>query len=128
MSYEKTTWQNGDTITAEKLNKIESGISDFIMSVEFVMEAGSAPRLNKTWKEIYDHMALGGIVIIITPVETDDEHGYVMNFIIGVTSFIDENENRVYGIYSKGLIEMHFITDNENGYPIYTVTDNSNKS
>lgn len=33
MSYEKTTWQNGDTITAEKLNKIENGIKDSAASV-----------------------------------------------------------------------------------------------
>ena len=35
MSYEKTTWQSGDVITAEKLNKIEDGITqgnnDFIV-------------------------------------------------------------------------------------------------
>lgn len=28
MDYTPTTWKNGDTITAEKLNKIENGISD----------------------------------------------------------------------------------------------------
>lgn len=28
MAYEKTEWKNGDTITAEKLNKIESGVKD----------------------------------------------------------------------------------------------------
>ena len=26
MSYEKTNWQVGDTITAEKMNKIEDGV------------------------------------------------------------------------------------------------------
>lgn len=28
MNYEKTTWQNGDIITAEKLNNIEDGIAN----------------------------------------------------------------------------------------------------
>lgn len=28
MNYEKTTWQNGDIITAEKLNNIENGIAN----------------------------------------------------------------------------------------------------
>ena len=28
MSYTPTAWKNGDTITAEKLNKIEEGIED----------------------------------------------------------------------------------------------------
>ena len=30
MSYTKTTWQNGDTITAEKLNNMEDGIESAI--------------------------------------------------------------------------------------------------
>lgn len=35
MAYNKTTWQNGDTITAEKLNNMENGIDSqpFIMLV-----------------------------------------------------------------------------------------------
>ena len=28
MSYVKTTWQTGDTVTAEKLNHAEQGIAD----------------------------------------------------------------------------------------------------
>ena len=28
MAYEKQTWQNGDTITAEKLNHMEDGIEN----------------------------------------------------------------------------------------------------
>ena len=28
MSYEKHTWESGETITAEKLNHIEDGIAD----------------------------------------------------------------------------------------------------
>lgn len=34
MSYTKTTWANGDTITAEKLNNAESGIEEINMSYE----------------------------------------------------------------------------------------------
>lgn len=28
MSYEKTTWQTGDTITSEKLNHLEDGVGE----------------------------------------------------------------------------------------------------
>jgi hypothetical protein len=28
MSYTPTTWQTGDTITAEKLNKLENGVAN----------------------------------------------------------------------------------------------------
>ena len=34
MSYTKTTWANGDTITSEKLNNAESGIEEINMSYE----------------------------------------------------------------------------------------------
>ena len=123
MSYEKTTWQNGDTITAEKLNNIENGIAGSIMNVGLVMEAGSAPTLNKTWKEICDHIALGGIVIInSTPVEAD---GYTIDFITGVISYIDENENHVYAVFVN---QSEFLTDNENGYPVYTQTGDMSDS
>lgn len=30
MSYNKTTWQAGDTITAEKLNKIEDALAELL--------------------------------------------------------------------------------------------------
>lgn len=32
MSYEKTIWKHGDTVTAEKLNKIEEGIASASVS------------------------------------------------------------------------------------------------
>lgn len=35
MSYTPTTWANGDTITAEKLNKIEQGISTATSGFEY---------------------------------------------------------------------------------------------
>ena len=43
MSYTKTTWQNGDTITAEKLNHIENGIADAGSG------GGEAIVINLTW-------------------------------------------------------------------------------
>lgn len=57
MSYEKTTWQNGDTITAEKLNNIEEGIEeakDGVFYIYFNIGGGSSPTavINKTFAEI----------------------------------------------------------------------------
>lgn len=34
MAYNKNTWQNGDIITAEKLNNVESGVEEINMSYE----------------------------------------------------------------------------------------------
>ena len=36
MSYEKTTWQNGDVITAEKLNNLENGVENAGNSIQRV--------------------------------------------------------------------------------------------
>lgn len=85
MSYTPTNWDNGDIITAEKLNKIEQGISDISNSsgggdtggtfvVEVVQEEGSRARLTATWNELkaaYD----AGKVIFMQLTETVEEGG-----------------------------------------------------
>lgn len=38
MAYNKTTWQNGDTITAEKLNNMENGIANLPIMIVTVHE------------------------------------------------------------------------------------------
>ncbi len=61
MSYEKHTWETGETITAEKLNNLENGVASSgegngdIFKVNFVMESGSNNIVsNKTQKDICD--------------------------------------------------------------------------
>lgn len=65
MAYNKTTWANGDVITAEKLNKMEDGIANagggsgltYVGQYEFydntndIIEAGSTKTINprKIW-------------------------------------------------------------------------------
>lgn len=51
MAYEPTEWKSGDVISSQKLNKIEQGISNSVLRVDFDIDAGA---LNKTWKEIHD--------------------------------------------------------------------------
>ena len=55
MSYTPTTWQTGDTITAEKLNNMESGIEDanypFIVTLTPTAEDFSG-TMDKTPEEI----------------------------------------------------------------------------
>ncbi len=65
MSYEKTTWQNGDTITAEKLNKIENGIAANSFSViPTTINNENKMVLTKTWQELYDEFNGDNIMII----------------------------------------------------------------
>ena len=62
MSYTPTTWATGDVITAEKLNNMESGIvgAGSVLMVRFDLETGQA---DKTWNEIANCMANGGLVL-----------------------------------------------------------------
>ena len=38
MSYEKHNWQTGEVITADKLNRIESGVDDSLNGFDLVIE------------------------------------------------------------------------------------------
>lgn len=58
MAYTPTVWKCGDTITAEKLNKLEQGVANSGGGSESLVVRtttdGSAVTLDKTWQEIYD--------------------------------------------------------------------------
>ena len=58
MSYKPTTWKSGDTITSQKLNKIEQGIVSAESIEPLVIniiydETLEYHRLDKTFGEIY---------------------------------------------------------------------------
>ena len=61
MSYEPTTWKDGDLVTSAKLNKMEQGIVNATSSgatsptanLVAIMTSDTL-TLNKTWQEIYD--------------------------------------------------------------------------
>lgn len=68
MSYNKTTWETGDIITAAKLNNMENGIAAAGaggMIVEATIE-GSVLTLGNTWQEINDALEAGQDVRFIT--------------------------------------------------------------
>lgn len=61
MSYEPTTWKDGDLVTSEKLNKLEQGVASATSgggatspTANLVAIMGSDQYLNKTWQEICD--------------------------------------------------------------------------
>lgn len=63
MSYEKTIWNTGDTITAEKLNHLEDGVEavdakDVVTYTEF--SAGADPALRKTI-QLRNHDSISGM-------------------------------------------------------------------
>lgn len=57
MSYTPTNWQTGDTITAEKLNKLENGVAQGDKLIVYASPNGDGTAtMDKTWQEIYDAM------------------------------------------------------------------------
>ena len=112
MSYTPTEWNSGDVITAEKLNNIESGISNTRLIVEEALNGS----LNKTWKEIYNALT-ANIPVFIKP-----------NDGLGVTMCPVTAADSQSGLYAVGCIVINifdysvasiiYTTDSENGYPI----------
>lgn len=79
MSYEKHTWQTGETITAEKLNNLEDGIAsnsgesnDFVVSFQNHPQQENKRISDKTIKEIYDAYRAGKTVYGIYIINSDD--------------------------------------------------------
>ena len=92
MSYIKTTWVTGDTITATKMNKIEEGI-ETAGTVTILTDTNGT--LNKTVDEIYQLLSTGAIVLI----------------------FIDDNYPNSNCIVKLGRINV--ISENYGGFIIY---------
>lgn len=70
MAYEKTEWKSGDTITAEKLNKIEDGIAEgggstgpLYFNIDNYDEEADNYISNVTFGEIYEAFKIGRPII-----------------------------------------------------------------
>ena len=64
MAYERQTWECGETITAEKLNHMEEGISSASGGGTPLIVNDVNETLDKTWQEIHDAFVGGQIVIV----------------------------------------------------------------
>ena len=110
MSYTKTTWETGDVITAEKLNKMEDGIESAAGSssggatlVVTYSEEGTTGTLNKTWNEIKD--AFPNVVIEGSPIDTTS-----------ICEQVYYEEETGYGVrWQSG--DMNLTTQSADGYP-----------
>ena len=109
MSYTPTTWKAGDTVTSEKLNKIEQGIvsnSPNILIVHLNDTDGVYTKiLDKTWQEIYDAMPL-------VYVDEDTEDTHTRQLVTTIEDIgIGDFRYRVFVAY------LSFVTSSPNGYP-----------
>ena len=116
MSYEKTTWETGDVITAEKLNNIENGIANSVVTLSIV--AGEpANHLDKTWSEINALIEGGSLVLI----KQTTEYATSIAFVV-ITGIMGES---VYGVVGIGFNSngqaspLLLATTSEDGYPAF---------
>lgn len=65
MSYTPTTWQTGDIVTSEKLNKLENGVANAGGGGALIVYVDNTGTLDKTWQEIYDAFVSGAVVLIL---------------------------------------------------------------
>lgn len=98
MSYEKQIWVTGDTITADKLNHMEDGISNRLLEVGIIttIEDGEEiMTLNKTWQEIYD--AFPNVYISVVEQNSNVKASIIFvmknneQYVVGLSSFIPDN-------------------------------------
>lgn len=107
MSYTPTNWSCGDTITAEKLNKLENGLAEccgggseplvvHVVDSEEMCGVSPLPMLDKTWQEIRN--AFPNVYI--------------------------ENGNAIIAIYHIGQYQINdsWVANAANGYPTLECT------
>ena len=114
MSYTKTTWSDGDVITAEKLNKLENGVAN-AGSVLIVHFDDNTLSLDKTWQEICDSFINMIPVYLYKSYEDGSDFGYVLSLVISVQ--FSSNYGYCVFIQSIGGYE-EYTTDSPSGYPV----------
>lgn len=117
MAYNKTVWQTGDTITAEKLNNIENGIAGTVLVVNYSEDPNIPNKFvfDKTWQEIYDVFSAGGLVTVGYSFNDGGYEGVNRNPVVEVYSG--------EGTYAVGYRENRISyanTDSADGYPHFT--------
>ena len=117
MAYTPTNWSCGDTITADKMNKLEQGLAECcsgggILAVRVVEElcpdgVNTRSRLTSTWQEMKDAWDNG-----IVPVLFDiSKFGYVCDPIMLQESLTEYDANTLF-------FNSTFSTENPNNYPV----------
>ena len=113
MAYNKNTWQNGDKITAEKLNNIEDGIANITTGafpIHIIIEQ-ETQRLDKTWTEI-DNALTNGLYCSIY--ETSFEGMKSQTMVDSI--FVQETEGEPE--YYVTFDDREAIAQSANDYPV----------
>lgn len=122
MSYTPTEWENGDLITATKLNKMESGIANAGNALIVTLTVTNPGYvMDKTYTEIYETFKSGIPCYVKLISSTDDPitDQYVIKEMIEPIIFVykyDEN----YRVYAAGATS-HYISNMTLGLPVVDV-------
>ena len=100
MAYTPTEWKTGDTITAEKLNKLENGILKsnglIVHSSRYIEDEYTIQELDKTAQEIMDAVLNGQIVYIIKTNSFSPDYTQILPLIS-----IDYKDNESYSFVTQ---------------------------
>ena len=113
MSYEPTNWKNGDIITAQKLNKIETELASKFLIIGINKKENTA-TLTKTWQEIFDAIKDDKIALII------DSTNEVAVLEIIEQVFIYNSDFKVKIMGSTGS-EGEFTANSADNYPAQAI-------
>ena len=132
MAYEKHTWETGETITAEKLNNLEDGVSGnnsdlFIVTV--IQDGNNIGLADKTIAEISEAWESGKIIVFklaneyssygttfgtyayILANDITTTGGHISN--IGGSAVISTSVNNTNYITTMNTIKVHITQDNQ---------------
>ena len=137
MSYNKTTWQTGDVITAEKLNNIEEGIeNNRSLILNIIPGEKEDTIIDCPIKNILDAFNAGTPIYIIEEIKQDSKHHRIDRLQIQSVFYdkIDKHDQAWGQEYSMSVglelistdgTETHFncVTDGTHYIPEYP-TDN----
>ena len=125
MSYEKQTWNTGDTITDDKLNHMEDGISSVGSLVVNYVFGESTDTLDKTYAEIRSALLAGKTIFVKKDDSYDDpQYGYTLydyRIVTGINEKVGtgtEETSREYYVESN---HGNFRANSEDG--VLTLTD-----
>lgn len=116
MSYEPTTWKDGDLVTSAKLNKMEQGIangSGGTLVVHLIMsDDGNTATMDKTWQQLYD----ADFVVALSRYEEGGGLG-VNRSLVGVVQYV----NSIYTVVMNpdNSSPMIFQAETADSYPVW---------
>lgn len=115
--YEKTTWQSGDIVTAEKLNNIEGGIEDLANRIVFLNFVNDSKVVDGSFtegyvdisaQELYDIIDGGNAVFVIRKLDSNI-------FVMLIGSAYKSPDSTNFGFYCSSST---FESDSAEGYPV----------